>query len=352
MGGVALIGVLAGLAGCGGSSSSGAAAAGNGNGSGTGALLAGGAASVYVVQNAASGTSSILQFTAGANGAMTPASTLNAPTGFSATAVAVDATGQIYVGGELSTQEEVLVYPAGSTGNAAPSRTILISGGAYYSFNPIESLSVDASLNLYVAGFSGTVTVYSASANGAATPARSLSGTLTTLANYYVYGVTTDTAGNVYVAAGGTGLSGGAILVFGSAANGNVAPARTITSSGSTFYGVAVDASGNVYAAEDNFSTGTTAAVIAEFSATASGAATPSKTITLTGTTPSIFGGLRIDSVGNIYAVLATQVGTGATATGAYSVVAMGPGATGSIAPAAQMTSAAWSSPGPQLAIR
>ncbi len=341
---------LAGLTACGGgSASSGTGTTGTGGTSAGNAIVAGGAVSVYVLQQPSSGTNSVVQFTAAANGTVAATSTLNAPAGFSAEAVAIDTGGQIYIGGGLSGQPEILVYAAGSSGNATPLRTILFGTGNVY--NPVQALAVDASGNLYVGGFSGTVSIYSSTANGAATPTRNLAGALTTLPNYYLYGLTADSTGNVYVAVGSSSLAAaGAVLVFGPTATGNVAPTRTITAA-AAFYGVAVDGSGNLFATEDNFA-GTAPATIVEFSASASGAATPTKTITLTGTTPSILGGIRLDSVGNLYAVLVTMVGTGTTATGLYSVIATGPGTTGVVAPAAQTSLTALSSPGPQLAIK
>ena len=341
---------LGALIGCGGSSSSGTGSTGTGTTTPVGALAAGGATSVYVVQSPQTGSNSILQFAAAANGATTPAATLTAPTSFQVTAVALDAAGQIYVGGALAGQPEILAYAAGSTGPATPTRTILF--GSSNPYNPVESLTVDSAGNLYVVGFSGTIAVYSATATGAATPTRTISGALTTLPNLYPYTLALDSTGNMYVAAGNNNGVGGAILVFGPTANGNVAPTRMITSSTLAFFGMAVDASGNIFTSEDDFSKGVAPAVLAEFSPTATGAATPTKTITLTGTTPSILAAMRMDAVGNLYAVLATQVGTGANATAAYSVVAVGPTATGTMAPAAQMTSTAWSSSGSSLAIK
>jgi sugar lactone lactonase YvrE len=337
-----LLCVVAGITGCGSSPST--------TGSTTG-LAAGGATSVYAIQEPPYGSAdTVLQFTAGGNGSLSPTSSFTTPSGFFAQSIVLDSTGQIYVGGNNSTGVyQVLAYAAGSTGAATPSRTITLSSPIYQN-NPV-SLSVDSAGNLYVVGFYGSVTEYSSTASGTAVPLRTITGTATTLPSLYCYGVAFDSAGNMYVSTANTTLSGGQILEFATAANGNVAPIRTITTGTNIFYGIAVDASGNIFAAEDN-TNGTAPALIAEFSPTASGAATPTKTITVSGTTPSIFGGLRIDSVGNLYGLLDTEVGSGSTATNSFSVVAIGPNASGNIAPAAQLTSSSLSNPSGQIAIR
>ncbi len=72
---------------------------------------------------------SILQFSRTANGAVSPASTITGPVGLNFDAVTVDAAGTLYAGGRLfngSTQSgpEIEVYTAGANGTATPTRTI------------------------------------------------------------------------------------------------------------------------------------------------------------------------------------------------------------------------------------
>src|ERR1019366_8093724 len=129
-----------------------------------------------------SGNNSILQFSAIANGAVNPSSTLTLPTGFGPTCVATDALGQIYVDGALNSYPsigEVLVYASGSTGTATPTRTI--TGGVGVLYAP-QSMVIDSAGQLYVlTGYTSErgVVVYAANANGAATPAHTIQGPLT-----------------------------------------------------------------------------------------------------------------------------------------------------------------------------
>ena len=112
---------LATLAGCGSSSS------GSGGGGGT-IPPASGAKSVYVVEGSSSGLGgSILNFNVGSQGSIAPASSLTLPSNFEVLSVATDSAGQIYVGGYALPNLEILAYPAGSSGDATPSRTLVTS---------------------------------------------------------------------------------------------------------------------------------------------------------------------------------------------------------------------------------
>lgn len=312
---------------------------------GTG-LVAGGASTVYVVQQPSTGTGSILQFALSASGALTPAATLTPPSGFSVTAVATDASGQIYVGGYLGnygTTPEILVYPAGSTGAATPSRTILALTNDFYVVN---SMVVDAPGQLYVTSNSLSVAIFSPTANGAATPTRLITGSATQLNN--VLGVTVDTAGTLYVSTisiPSSQIPTGLILAFSSTANGNASPARIITTSSTNiFYGIAVDSALNLYASVDS-STGLSGSAIVEFASGATGAATPIASISGAATGLTYGGGLRRDSVGNLYAIEAN------VNTGAVSLVAFPPTATGNATPGLTFTSTPWNNGGSELAL-
>jgi hypothetical protein len=309
-----------------------------------GTLAPGGASYVYSVQEVAVGSYAVEQFLSSSNGSTTPTSSLLTPVNFTAASVVVDSTGQIYVGGNNSAGiYQVLAYAPGASGTATPTRTINLT--SYYNGSGAESLSVDASNNLYVLNFYGTITEYSPTANGTATPLRTITGTV--LSNQYCYGVAIDGAGNLYVATANNSLTGGTILVFAAGASGNVAPTRTITTPTNVFFGIAVDSVGDVWATEDNLS-GTAPASLVEFFSSASGAPTPNRTIDFTGTTPSIMLGLRMDSAGNLFTLLDTDVNNADS----FSIVSVGPNAGGNIAPATQMSSTSLTNPTGEIAIK
>ena len=274
-------------------------------------LSSGGASSVYVVEHPLSGNgSSILQFSATANGPVAPSSTLTLPSGFIVTCVATDTLGQIYVGGELSspiTTGEVLIYAAGSTGAATPTRTI--TGGLGVLYAP-QSMVVDSSGQLYVlTGYTNIdgVVVYASNANGAATPVRTIQGSLT-LFEVDGEALALDHAGTIYVATLGVGGAAGQVYAFASGLGGNVVPTRTIasTSTGSgNIFALDTDSAGNLYVV--GLAPGLPiVSTIYEFSATASGTATPIRTIAGTYASLAYVRSLHIDAAGNIYIAAAT----------------------------------------------
>ncbi len=325
------------LAGCGSSPSSGI-------GSGT-PLTSGGATSIYVIQNTSTGTNnSILQFPASSNGTVSPSSTLLPPAAMNVGALATDSSGQIYVAGTISGQYEVLVYAAGASGSATPLRTIIENAANVVIPN---SLAVDSAGAVYVLGPS-SLGVFAANANGTSSPIRLIQGALTQLNSPNE--VTVDGTGNIYVTAG-------AILIFASGATGNVAPTRVITTAipFSTFTGIAVDSASNIYMTENtsivNPLTGgiSTAATLVEFSSGASGAATPTKSVSGSATGLTLAGGLSRDNAGNIY-ILNVFIPTTGSAT--FNVLGFSPNATGNVGPGINFNSSAWTDPGEQIALK
>ncbi len=131
----------------------------------------------------------------------------------------VDSKGTLYVSnqGNPGTQTAGYVTEYASTdqsGNVAPTRTIT---GLH---NP-EGLALDSAGNLYVTVVDA-VDVFAPGASGPATPIRVLGGSSTTLQNLVLggqpAGIALDSAGDEFVA------MGPAVLEFGPAAAGNVAP--------------------------------------------------------------------------------------------------------------------------------
>jgi hypothetical protein len=340
------------LAGCGSSSPSNSSNTGSGSG-GLGQLATGGATSVYVIQNSTTvgAQNFILQFNASSNGTVSPAATLSPPSTMKVDSVATDSSGQIYVGGFVGSQAEILVYASGATGSATPLRTILESASS--SVIP-AAITVDSAGLIYVAGpgtsSANSIAVFSAAANGLSTPIRLIQGAPQLSSMSDINGIAVDASGNLYVATnvGTITTDTGLIAIFAAGATGNVAPTRTITSS-AFFTGIATDASGNIYAAEDTATSTSSTAAIVEFSSGASGAATPSKTISGTATALTFGGGLSRDSAGNIYIM---NVANLTTNTPTYNVLGFGPNALGNVAPGANFASSTWTYAGGQIALK
>lgn len=98
---------------------------------------------------------------------------------------------------------------------------------------------------------SGSITVYSAKANGDATPVREIVGTKTGLGT--VWGVALDADRNIYVANYSGSNTSGDLTIYPAGSHGNVAPSATIIglASGDVMVSpsdVAVDSAGNMYA--------------------------------------------------------------------------------------------------------
>jgi hypothetical protein len=267
----------------------------------------GGASTVYAAVD--NSTPVVVQYAATASGTPTPLSSINIPQTPDVEAIAVDKnSGTIYVTGYSYTdgQPEIYAYASGSTVSSSPVRTILMGTALSTTTEPYD-ITVDSAGNVYVAAQDynsglGSVVEYSSTANGAATPLRVISGASTGIATPVAVAV--DSAGTLYVSSRtGSAVYQGAILEFASSASGNVAPLRSITGTNVYFDGLAVDASLNLYASQvtDGSQVTNYNAKIVEFAPAASGAATPAKTITC----PDMYylGGVKVDSVGNVYAV-------------------------------------------------
>jgi hypothetical protein len=112
-----------------------------------------------------------------------------------------------------------------------------------------------------------------------------------------------DFANNLYLA-NASGHGSDSLLIFNSAANGNVAPTTTIGGPNTTIdwlAGVALDSAGNIYVASANYSASPVVTRILEFSAGSTGNVVPIRTITVSSTSQGDPSGLRVDSQGNIY---------------------------------------------------
>jgi len=154
--------------------------------------------------------------------------------------IALDSASNIYV--TNMGNSSVTVYAAGSAGNVAPFATI--SGTNTLLSNPF-GIVLDSSDNIYVANGlntgSASVTVYAAGSNGNVAPVRTITGTLTGLAD--PSGIAVDPPGRIFVGNENTPSLNGFVTVYNTGANGNVAPLRTISGANTGFsngvYGVA-----------------------------------------------------------------------------------------------------------------
>jgi sugar lactone lactonase YvrE len=267
-------------------------------------LAAGGATSLYVIQQPTSGAASILQFSATANGSVAPLSTLTLPAGLTPLFVTTDTLGKIYVGTTPAAggAGQILVYAAGASGTATPLQTILGSAtlgqGTFVSPN---FLAVDSAGLLYVTDAT-SISVFASGANGPATPIRQIVGALTQLTTGATYAgaIVADRSGYIYVGNNVFyfGANGEGILVFSPGATGNVAPARVLNTEATvgTAFGLDVDATGNLYV--------TAGGSISVFAPGATGNDQPVRMIDYPWflSTPSYsLDSIRVDAAGNIY---------------------------------------------------
>ena len=312
-------------------------------------LVAGGATTAYGLQTGSPGA--VLAFNLATTGSAAPTSTITLASSFEATALAVDhSSGVIYVGGishgNTSSDPQVLVYAAGVSGSATPTRTITVASADFA--QPL-SMTVDSTGKLYIAsvvGITPTITVFPASATGAATPVRTIAGGSTGI--YLPTALTVDSAGNLYVASLDPVVTpyGGSLIEFAPALQGNAPPTRAITSINTIFNGVAVDSTGNLWAVQETDNNGVISnPALVEFSSTATGAATPTRTISGAATLLGTVGEIQVDSKNNVY--VAEQSPSGADA-----LLGFGPYATGNVAPDLTITPPALTAGSPQFDIR
>ncbi len=226
--------------------------------------------------------------------------------------IALNSSGNIYVGDWYAAS--VFVYPGGSNGNVAPS-SATISTTMTTALGSPEGVALDSSGNIYAAdcpacyGESGSasVMVYPAGSNGNAAPSATISGDSTGL--NYPYGIAVDSSGNVYLADEGTiGQDGGSIppsvFVYPAGSHGDVAPTAQITGTNTgldTPFGIAVDSSGNIYVADDGDESCDGTESVYVYSAGSTGDAAPIATIGGSNTALCYPSGIALDSSGNIY---------------------------------------------------
>jgi DNA-binding beta-propeller fold protein YncE len=202
-------------------------------------------------------------------------------------------TGELFVLNGLT--ENVSVFDASSSGNISPERKFGNLTGLY---DP-HGIAVDTVNNeIFITNFAypdrSSITVYTRTANGNASPVRTISGNLTGL--NAPNGIAVDTANNeIFVA----NYLSNSINVYTRTAKGNTAPLRTISGLGGPI-SVAVDTINNeIFVANLDSNT------IAVYARTASGNATPIRTFATLGTPTDA---IAVDTVNNEIFVNANSI--------------------------------------------
>jgi hypothetical protein len=327
------------------------------------------AKNMYVIQETYPGdveNDFIEVFTTTSNGATTPVSTLTLPVGYYAYSLAVGPTGKIYVGGNFDDDpSEIMVFDAGATGSATP--IAVYTGGTPGTFDYADYMAVNDQGQLFIMSDDESIEVYAAGAASGDLPSQYI----TTYVNNddFSYGIGADHAGNIYL----TSDDNDEIDVIAAGATGNAAIARSITSTDNYSFtevgGITADAAGDVIVANYNsdddpfrevapvhahrnshlrhnlqshfhhtngvpHNDGSAPTAIFVFAAGASGAASPTSTITGSATTVNEPEDLATDALDNIY--YSDYEG------GTITLMMFATGATGNVAPNYSMTSTSY----------
>jgi hypothetical protein len=304
------------------------------------------ATTIYVV-----GNGGIQELPANGQGNVTPTATLTPPAGTTITSLAVDQSGNLYVGAEfdidtpptITANYEVLVYAAGATGAATPLRTLTIQPN---NLSYLYSIAVDATGQIYTVGLDNGATngfnainVYAPNASGAATPIRQISGAHTYINNSFLdYSIFLDGAGNIYY---DNDSQWSAISVFPTTATGDVAPARVVIEEYSNLtnysFPVAVDAAGDIFElANDGWGNYEVLEYAPSTSDQGGSVGPASNTFSFT-CINSMTEGMAVDAAGNLYIMMNVVVLEAGVPSIQPTVYVFSPGATGNAVPARTM---------------
>lgn len=311
-----------------------------------GPLVAGGATTMFVVQNnTTSGVTgvafnsatadSVLAFSTTASGVTTPAPAFSGPTGIFIAGVTTDAAGNIYAAGNDSAGTgRIMVFAAGATGTPTPLRTVL---GSQTGLNNPSGITLDSAGNIYVTTYTAggstanSIVEFAPNADGNVAPLRTISGALTGLND--PAGIAVDTNGNIYVA----DFSANMVSIFGATANGNVLPTRTFATVAPPGQ-IALDSSNNIYLAL--YSSNGAYGAVNVFPSTATGTPTPTRVVGGQALGSDFLMGMALDSKNNLYTVY-TKIGSTSQT---YGIATFSPTASGNATPNSVVTSSAFNS--------
>ena len=339
-----LVLTLAGLTGC----ADNAVVLPSGSTSGATPLSTGGATVLYALQQPSSGATSLLQYSLSASsGNASPVTTITPPSGVDFYSVATDSAGNIYVGSSVifSGQGEVLVYAAGSSGLATPVRTIY---GGYDTDTTTFSTPYSMAINS-----AGTLAILTQNGNGNAIVTLPAASNGTPVVTTQLYGASTQMLSPTSLTIDATGKVSvtdvnasnvGTVMTYAAGATGNTAP-LTILTTGTSYlpYGVSADASGNLFVALDSI--GSSAGFLMKYAAGANGAATPTAQISGSSTGIYFGGGVRTDSVGNVYMINVESNQSSIDFLGFQGAVS------GNVGPGLSIGSSALTAPGAEIAV-
>lgn len=201
---------------------------------------------------------SVVVFSAGSKGNASPIATIGGPhTRMRGVhSIAVDSMGSIYVGAIEPAPAGVRIFAAGSNGDVKPRADI---GGSKTELQGASGIAVDPKGTLIVANLSGLPTgsgvlVFPAGADGDLRPSATISGAKAGID--WPAGIALDPLGNIYLADAGRHGSPASIRVYSAGSNGDVLPTVTISGSntglnGRTVRGIALDSANNMYVTSD-----------------------------------------------------------------------------------------------------
>ncbi|GAC1503026.1 MAG: hypothetical protein NVS1B14_08170 [Vulcanimicrobiaceae bacterium] len=223
----------------------------------------------------ANGGGSITEYPAGTTGNTAPSATITSPGLVSPQMIALDSANNILVtqNSANGAADSVTLFGGAASGVTTPA--LVIAGPATGLSIPI-GIALDTHNTVYVANSgNNSVTEYSESGGSNQAPGATIAGPLTTLSN--PTGIGLDSSNNIYVA-----NSNGSITIYKAGSHGNVAPAATISGSGTLLnvpMELFLDANGLIYVA-NNGAGGPGSNSVLTFLGAASGNALPTQDIT------------------------------------------------------------------------
>ena len=288
-----------------------------------------------------SATGSILEFSTGASGAATAVSTLSVVGTTSLQFLATDALGNIYTTSQSSKTSAINEYAAGSTNDAPSTRSIPFNTTS--GLTSLSALSVSPAGNIYASNSSGSTSMFSSTATGSVAPSSSVS----ISSNAGPQATAVDSTGNLYIATApptnSTAIA--PVVVF---AAGAATPSRSIAGSLTTMVdgspkALATDTAGNLYVA--NVVSGVSSILV--FGPTAAGNTPPLRDITGSNTSLGCVGGIALDGEGYLYVVSSATCGSSANP----SVLKFSTTGDGNIAPVSSFTATSWTTADSALSI-